>query len=70
SVAGEISPAVERDNITFPRIAIVGRPNVGKSTFVNALLGRERVIVSPVPGTTRDSVDSVCGYHRKKYLII
>jgi GTPase len=48
------------------RIAIVGRPNVGKSTFVNALLGTERFVVSDVPGTTRDSIDSlvVHGGHR------
>jgi len=39
-----------------PRIAIVGRPNAGKSTLVNALLGQDRVITSPVPGTTRDSI--------------
>ena len=39
-------------------IAVVGRPNVGKSMLVNAVLGRERVLVSPIPGTTRDAVDS------------
>jgi GTP-binding protein len=41
-----------------PRVAIVGRPNTGKSTFVNRVLGQERMIVSDVPGTTRDPVDS------------
>ncbi|MBI5025638.1 MAG: ribosome biogenesis GTPase Der [Nitrospirae bacterium] len=58
------------EEIKYPAIAIVGRPNVGKSTLVNSLLGKERMIVSPVPGTTRDSVDSVCTYYGRKYLII
>jgi len=43
---------------------------VGKSTLVNTLLGKERMIVSPLPGTTRDSIDSVCTYYGKKYLVI
>jgi GTP-binding protein len=54
----------------YPKIAIVGRPNTGKSTLVNTLLGKERVIVSPLPGTTRDSVDSLCRYYGKPYILI
>jgi GTP-binding protein len=43
----------------IPRIAILGRPNVGKSSFVNSLIGEDRMIVSPTAGTTRDAVDSM-----------
>jgi GTP-binding protein len=63
-------PEVKEEAPKHPRIAIVGRPNVGKSTLVNSLLGMERMIVSPVPGTTRDAVDSVCSYYKKKYIIV
>lgn len=52
------------------KFSLIGRPNVGKSSLVNALLGEERVIVSDIAGTTRDAVDSIYTYHRQKYVII
>ena len=51
-------------------IAIVGRPNAGKSSLVNRLLREERMIVSEVPGTTRDSVDALLTWHRKTFRIV
>ena len=51
-------------------IAIVGRPNVGKSSLVNALLGEERVIVSDIPGTTRDAIDTTLAYGRSEVVLI
>ncbi len=54
----------------LPRIAIVGRPNVGKSTLLNHLLGEERVIVSAVPGTTRDPIDVDVEINGESYRIV
>ena len=51
-------------------IALVGRPNVGKSSLTNALLGQERVIVSNVPGTTRDSIDTHWSYEGTDFVLI
>jgi len=51
-------------------IAIVGRPNAGKSSLVNRLLREDRMIVSEVPGTTRDSVDSLLQWHRRSFRIV
>ena len=53
-----------------PRIAIVGRPNVGKSTLINALLGEERVVVFDLPGTTRDSIEIPFERQDKAYTLI
>ena len=64
-------PAVDdevAENIT--RIAVVGRPNVGKSSLVNRLLGFERVVANPTAGTTRDSVDTPFTCNKKPYVLI
>lgn len=53
-----------------PRIAIVGKPNVGKSSIINRLLGEDRVIVSDVAGTTRDAIDTAVKYHGKEYVFV
>lgn len=55
---------------TRPKFSIIGRPNVGKSSLMNALLNEERVVVSDVAGTTRDSIDSVLKYHNEEYILI
>jgi GTP-binding protein len=61
--ASEVEPA-------GAKVAIVGRPNVGKSTLLNALLGQERAIVSEHPGTTRDSLDAIVGWSDKQILLV
>jgi len=57
-IVESLPEAEEEEETEGPRIAIAGRPNVGKSRLLNALLGQERAIVSDVPGTTRDSLDT------------
>ena len=52
------------------KIAIVGRPNVGKSSLVNSLLGEERSIVTDIPGTTRDSIDTILKYYGEEIILI
>jgi GTP-binding protein len=52
------------------KIAFVGRPNAGKSSLTNALLGKERSIVTDIPGTTRDSIDSILKYHGEEIVLI
>lgn len=64
----EVSEEEEKDGRI--RIAIVGRPNAGKSSIVNSLLNTQRVIVSDVSGTTRDSIDSFITYNDKEFVIV
>ncbi len=52
------------------KVAVVGRPNVGKSSLINKILGQERVIVSDVPGTTRDAIDTYFEHEGQKYIFI
>jgi GTP-binding protein len=79
--AGHSAPAAETTDEAEPyvvaaappaevSVAIVGRPNAGKSSLVNRLLQEERMIVSEVPGTTRDAVDSVMTWHRRQFRIV
>jgi GTP-binding protein len=58
------------DDDTAIKLAIIGRPNVGKSSLLNCLLGEERVIVSPIPGTTRDAIDTQLTYHGTPVILI
>ncbi|MEW5925669.1 MAG: ribosome biogenesis GTPase Der, partial [Candidatus Zixiibacteriota bacterium] len=60
----------EKEDTEAVRIAVIGKPNVGKSMFINRLIGEERTIVSPVPGTTRDAVDTPFELDGKKYVLI
>lgn len=76
---GDLLDAVVRDFPAAPqeqegerpiRIAVAGKPNVGKSSLVNALLGEERVIVSDVPGTTRDAIDTPFERNGRRYTLV
>ncbi|MDR2105389.1 MAG: ribosome biogenesis GTPase Der [Deferribacteraceae bacterium] len=62
NVSGDVSKSI--------RIAVIGRPNVGKSSLINAWLGEERVIVTPVAGSTRDAVDTYLTYSGRDYILV
>lgn len=63
-------PILDDQEDTSIKIAIIGRPNVGKSSLLNKLLGEERVIVSPIPGTTRDAIDTQLTYYGQEITLI
>ena len=62
--------AKEEEEDTRPKVAIIGKPNVGKSSLVNKLAGESRVIVSDIAGTTRDAIDTAVKYNGKEYIFI
>lgn len=64
-----LSDVTDEDNERI-KIAVIGKPNVGKSSLINKILGYERTIVNPVPGTTRDAIDTPFEYNNRKYLLI
>lgn len=63
----EFAPEKSQDII---KLAVVGRPNVGKSSLINRILGEDRLLVSHIPGTTRDAIDTVCDINGKSFLLI
>ncbi len=70
-VLKELPPSDEGEaEEALTRIAVVGRPNVGKSSLINRILGYDRVIVNENPGTTRDAIDTFMGIGERKYLLI
>ncbi len=68
--AGRAPNEETAESAPAPRIAVVGRPNVGKSTLINTLMGEERLVTDPSPGTTRDSIDSVLEHDGRRYHFI
>jgi len=69
-VVKALPDAEEEETITGRRIAIIGRPNVGKSSIMNRLLGKERSIVTPIPGTTRDAIEEKFEWKGKNYILV
>lgn len=64
------SNAIAGGNEPEIKIAVVGKPNVGKSSFVNAILGEDKLIVTNIPGTTRDAIDTPFNYFGRQFLLI
>jgi GTP-binding protein len=69
-ISGTQSTLQAEEKSSATSIAVVGKPNVGKSSIVNLLLGNPKLIVTEIPGTTRDAIDSPFRYHNKDYMLI
>ncbi len=69
-LVGRLPESESVDDETAVSVAVVGRPNAGKSSLVNRLLGEERLVVTPIAGTTRDAIDSVMSYHGRSLTFI
>jgi GTP-binding protein len=71
AISAHLPPAAE-EAATVPglRVAVLGRPNVGKSSFINRFLGEERLLVSPTPGTTRDAIDTALSLDGADYILV
>lgn len=70
SIVSKFPAELEEEEDDSVKIAVIGKPNVGKSSLINALLGEERVIVSNIAGTTRDSIDTPFTYDEEEYILI
>jgi GTPase len=70
AVVNLIPAQEQKENTTLFNLAIIGRPNVGKSSITNAFLGKTRSIVTDIPGTTRDAIDSVLKYYGEEILLV
>ena len=69
-IVTRIPEFTDEEDASFLRVAVIGRPNVGKSSFVNRLLGEERLVVSEIAGTTRDAIDSPFTYHGRDLIFV
>lgn len=70
AIIAQLPPQTATPADDVPRFAIVGRPNVGKSSLLNAILGEERAMVSEIPGTTRDALDTELTWNKQKIILI
>jgi GTPase len=70
AICEKIEVVEETEKVTLPKFAIIGQPNVGKSSLLNALIGQERTIVSDIAGTTRDTIHTHYNLYNKEFVLI